>query len=380
MGQINTGIDKLVEIIKENKSISVVKASETLGVSTALIEEWGNFLEEEGIVKVEYKLSGTVLVERKITDKELSKREKEVMKRKDKLMENLKAAQESFNIQKEDIVEAQKEYKELAAIILKRYSNLKDDIDELTNLEKVSDELNQKLISHNREYNDKIGWINDVINKKYNKYNTLLAQLEESSGKIEAEKDKIKRLKDEEKLAHENLKNLHETISSIEKSLEQKNHNVADTLKTAVIVKDNIDEIRNELLSLKTNLDSLTKERNVKQKEIDKISIGIQRKIKDKTDEMEKETNKIKKKEVDFSNFINKKNIIKKLLHESKKDTISFIDEIDELSKEAEKFELINKSSDVKRLSKTLKDQYVELIKRQEKAHKEYQKLSSMFE
>ena len=73
---IETGVDKLVNLIKERGRVALQDAAKELGVSTTVIQEWVDFLEEEGIISVEYKLTKPYLVDRKLTKKEVEAKAK----------------------------------------------------------------------------------------------------------------------------------------------------------------------------------------------------------------------------------------------------------------------------------------------------------------
>ena len=47
MKSIQTGVDKLVEVIGTSKRISLDDATKKLGVSTQVVQEWAEFLERE---------------------------------------------------------------------------------------------------------------------------------------------------------------------------------------------------------------------------------------------------------------------------------------------------------------------------------------------
>ena len=79
---IETGVDKLVKIVKERGKIALVDAAKELGVSTTVIQEWVDFLEDEGIISVEYKLTKPFLVDRKLTKKEIESKAKDSRARK----------------------------------------------------------------------------------------------------------------------------------------------------------------------------------------------------------------------------------------------------------------------------------------------------------
>ena len=54
---LKTGVDRLVSLIQEKKRISVPEAAKELGVSQIVVEEWADFLEEDGIISIEYKFA-----------------------------------------------------------------------------------------------------------------------------------------------------------------------------------------------------------------------------------------------------------------------------------------------------------------------------------
>ena len=83
MKNIETGVDKLVELVNKEKKISIDDAAKTLGISTVVIREWAEFLDEEKIISIEYKFSKTVLLERKLSEKEVTQKQKEYSSEKD---------------------------------------------------------------------------------------------------------------------------------------------------------------------------------------------------------------------------------------------------------------------------------------------------------
>lgn len=51
---VKTGIDDLIDIINERKSVSIKDLAKELNVSTSQIEEWGKILEQKGIIEIVY--------------------------------------------------------------------------------------------------------------------------------------------------------------------------------------------------------------------------------------------------------------------------------------------------------------------------------------
>jgi hypothetical protein len=79
---ITTAVDSLVKLVNESKKISLTDAAKKLNIPEEIIHEWSSFLEEEGILEIEYKFTTPFLIA-KITEG-LDKESK------DKFLEELK--------------------------------------------------------------------------------------------------------------------------------------------------------------------------------------------------------------------------------------------------------------------------------------------------
>lgn len=82
MVQIQTGVDKLLDLVKEKKRIAVADAAKALSVSQQIIREWSDFLEEENLISVEYHLSNPYLTEKQISKEDLKKKHEEYKSKK----------------------------------------------------------------------------------------------------------------------------------------------------------------------------------------------------------------------------------------------------------------------------------------------------------
>ncbi|MFO8016701.1 MAG: hypothetical protein R6U32_06355 [Candidatus Woesearchaeota archaeon] len=54
---IRTDVDKLIDLVKEKKEISVDDAAKELGISSKVVESLGDVLEEEGLLHMKYKFT-----------------------------------------------------------------------------------------------------------------------------------------------------------------------------------------------------------------------------------------------------------------------------------------------------------------------------------
>lgn len=67
---VETGVDKLLQILKENEYMEINKLASALSTSKKTVEQWANFLMEEGVVDIEYTFTKTIV---KLKEKNSSK-------------------------------------------------------------------------------------------------------------------------------------------------------------------------------------------------------------------------------------------------------------------------------------------------------------------
>ena len=69
---ITTGVDALVRLVKEKQKIELEDASSILNIPQETIEDWSRVLEEEGILRIEYRLTKVFMVWIRPTEEEVA--------------------------------------------------------------------------------------------------------------------------------------------------------------------------------------------------------------------------------------------------------------------------------------------------------------------
>ncbi|MCX8196762.1 MAG: hypothetical protein N3G80_00375 [Candidatus Micrarchaeota archaeon] len=72
---ISTGVDQLINLINEKGRIDIAEAAVKIGVPINTVEDWARALEEEGMIKIEYRLTRTYLVKKDISDSAARKKQ-----------------------------------------------------------------------------------------------------------------------------------------------------------------------------------------------------------------------------------------------------------------------------------------------------------------
>ena len=136
---ITTAVDSLVKLVNNKGRISLDSASRELGLPENILNEWATFLDQEGIIHIEYKFTTPFLMSKSSGEKKESTVDYEMILRKLQVMEaHLEKAKPA-----EEKQIKQKQY------LLKEIKKLMD----LTKKKKVTKEQLQKLIKYYAIFN-----------------------------------------------------------------------------------------------------------------------------------------------------------------------------------------------------------------------------------
>src|SRR3989338_1834626 len=284
---IETGVDKLVNLVKERGRIALADAAKELGVSATVIQEWVDFLEEEGIISVEYKMKKPYLVERKLSKKEVEVKAKEFAGKKDVFVRKAEVSLNFLAKQADELKKAKSEFDRLKQELQKQVEEQKNDA---------------KL---------KIGELTQQVQKEQKKYQELSANIGREKEELSKEKAEAMAIKNSE---------LH-----IEK------------------LNMMIEDIRQRVEEEKSIIDPLIE----RSKEQEKKVLELQDKIIKKIAQKQKSVSNVKNVTKKVEEFFNKKLAVMNLVDKANKDRDELEKSLIELIKKAKSFQLTAKSGDV---------------------------------
>ncbi|MGC8929394.1 MAG: hypothetical protein ACP5OZ_02610, partial [Candidatus Woesearchaeota archaeon] len=161
MALIETEVDKLLELLKERKKVSISEAAKKLGLDNKTIEEWADFLEEEGVIKIEYTLTTPVLVLKEINEDQIKNKEKELNLKKSILLgksENL-----AKNIEKNEqyFKELKAEFDKIKKYLGKDADNIQKELKEIEEYNNLKKRSYEEINKQKKEYEKKIEELQD---------------------------------------------------------------------------------------------------------------------------------------------------------------------------------------------------------------------------
>jgi len=182
---ITTGVDALVRLVKEKQRVELEESSAVLNIPTETLEDWARVLEEEGILKIEYRLTKIYLVWVRPTEEEVAQEKKSFYEEKtgiEKELGEIRAKAGSEASQMEDLG---KTFAEFYTKAYAKMDTLEKKVSSLPAAKTISEDL---LAKHGTELED--------IERKLGDIEASLAAMKDEIGTIGMEKGGSKRTLD----------------------------------------------------------------------------------------------------------------------------------------------------------------------------------------
>lgn len=213
---VTTGVDALVRLVKQRGRIELEEASKGLKIPADTIEDWARVLEEEGIIRVQYKLTKIYLVWVTPTEEEVAVEKESFYKEKAELEKEIAEVREKIKPQMEEM-------ETLRSSFAKFYENV------YAKLDAMEKKLSPAVVS-------------GVVSE---------AEFKENVEKI---KDMLQNIR----LLKENMKTLKAEVGAMEKTM--KKSKSAESFEKMKKVEDEISSLMSEMTELKKRMAGEVKE------------------------------------------------------------------------------------------------------------------------
>lgn len=340
---IETGVDKLVNIVKERGRIALVDVAKELGVSPTVIQEWVDFLEEEGIISVEYKLTKPYLVERKLTKKEVEAKEKEFASKKEVFVRKAEVSLSFLEKQAEELKKVKNEFDKLKNELGLDLETVRNEFNELERYLQLKEELQKQVEEQKNETKSKIDELAQQVLREQKRYYELIADIKKERGELSKEKAEAKSIEESELVLNKKLMELKDTISLMEKKVLNENTAIKNSELHIGRLNALINEVNEHVKEEKSVVDSLID----KSKEQEKRVFELQQHILKKISQNQKSISNTKDITKKVEDFFKKKLTVATLVDKVNKDRDELEKSLIELIKKAKSFQLTAKSGDI---------------------------------
>lgn len=372
---IETGVDKLVKLVNSKGSISTLEASKQLGVSNTVVMEWAGFLEEEGIIKVEYKLTTQYLVARKLGVKEVKEKAKEFTGKKDIFIRKAEGTLSFLEKEASKLNDVKIEFDKIEKEIGFDLSTVKNELEELEKYEKLKINLDKKIEEQKRTSIDKIEALGNQVIIERQRYDEILSDLKKGQIKLENQKREAFSLEESEKLIGSRLNSLKEIIKKVENRLQKEGQDVSLSEKNIQKISLLADNVKSKIENEKILIEHLIKQSDEQSKKIKEL----QNKVVNKIAEKEKKLESAKSASKRIKELFKKKVGVLDTLEKINKDRNDLQNELIALIKKAKSFQISSKSRDVAGKVLELEKKFGEVEAKKKKFERGLKGLSSFF-
>ncbi|MBI2652981.1 hypothetical protein HYX00_05945 [Candidatus Woesearchaeota archaeon] len=372
---IETGVDKLVNIIKERGRIALADAAKELGVSTTVVQEWVDFLEDEGIISVEYKLTKPYLVDRKLTKKEVETKAKEFESKKDVFVRKAEVSLSFIEKQAEELKKVKNEFDKLKQELGLELDTVRGDLKELERYQQLKEELKKQVEEQKNEAKLKIEELTKQVLREQKKYQELIADIKREKKELTKEKSEAESIEESERILNKRLAELKGMISIIEKRILDEDTSIKNSEGHIEKLTALIGDVKQRVDEEKSVIDPLVE----KSKEQERKVFELQEKILKKLSQKQKSVANVKGMTKKVEDFFKKKLAVINLVDKVNKDRDELEKSLIELIKKAKSFQLSSKSGDVGKQMTDLEKKFTEVDKKKTEFEAELKEFSSFF-
>jgi chromosome segregation ATPase len=372
---IETGVDKLVNLVKERGRIALADAAKELGVSTTVAQEWVDFLEEEGIISVEYKLTKPYLVERKLTKKEIDVKAKEFTSKKDVFVRKAEVSLSFLGKQADELKKVKKEFDIMKSELGMELDTVREDLKELERYQQLKEELQKQVEEQKSDAKQKIEELTKQVLREQNRYRELITDLKKEKETLSKEKAEAQSIEESEKILNQRLSELKGIIGQIEKRVVDEDEAIKNSEVHIEKLNTLIDDIKQRVEEEKAVIDPLID----KSKEQEKKVLELQERIVQKISQKQKKVSNVKNVTKKVEDFFRKKLAVVNLVDRVNKDRDELEKSLIELIRKAKSFQLSASKGDVGKEMIDLEKKFDEVDKKKSQFESELKEFGSVF-
>jgi len=250
---IKTGVDKLVELISTKKKISVDAAAKELGVGKNVVQEWADFLEEEGAVTIDVSLSKTWLVERKIAPEDVIQSAGEVSSQKEAFSRRIDVAMTSLQQETSRFEDVRKEFSNIQGHIKSEIETVKNQLTELERFDSLRKNLDKDIDKQKKNYEDIVKDANEKLRIESEKYTDLKSLIDKEKKSLDQYGQKMEELKRLRNDYERTVSTLKDSLKKIDDVVSEYRKRFEDSQKVVSNYQNALDRLNEELSEKKSS-------------------------------------------------------------------------------------------------------------------------------
>jgi myosin heavy chain 9/10/11/14 len=356
MGKISTGVDKLVALVHDKQKLTVDEAAKTLGVSKTIVQEWADFLEEEGLVAIKYSLSKTYLVEKNLSKRDVADKEKQFATQRETFIRKVDTTIAQLENETASFEAFKKEFQTIKNEIGAGLGNVEKELDQLRSYESLKTDVAGDLAKQHAVFAKKQEEAEAQIKREYKQYEEVLQAVAAEQKALSAQKARVDLIIKSEQEATQKLdayakliENLRKKASDEISQLGVDEQQLLKLQKNATTIKADLEAIESKTLK---PLRELHMEHDVQVRKLEQKIMQKAGEVKTAAKKPGSMSKDLRKK---LEEFFKRKKALEDMLHTIEKDRADLAGELKELQQRADAYRLGKTSVRMEELESKLK-------------------------
>ncbi|MBN2881099.1 hypothetical protein JXM83_03525 [Candidatus Woesearchaeota archaeon] len=369
MGDIETGVDKLVNLVRKRGKISLKKASKELGVSKPVVLEWAEMLDEENLVNIEYGLVDSTISLKTLSNKDVVGKKREFLNQKDAFVRKIDTALATLDTENDGLKKLHEEFHTIKKEISDDLDKVKTKISKLENYHKLKHEIDKEMVSQQSQFENFLNDTNNRIEDERSKYSLIIKQINQKESEIDKEKQETDSLLELQTSLQKKLDAIIKTVNESSDKIVSENKRLEINRNELLGLKKQAESIKKHILKKRDSVESTIQKSKTKEGKISDLQNNIKSTISTKTKDI-KNSESINK----LNSLFDKKNSIQEKLTLIEKEHNDLENELKILKKKAIGFKIASGSKSESNIS-SIEKEFNRLTKKKSKYQEDLKEL-----
>ena len=178
---VETGVDKLLRLVQEQRQLSTDDAAKALGVAKETILEWAGMLQEDNLVDVHYRLANTVLVPHENVEKE----ELQPPNPGEAFIRKIDRAIEQLGTDTAGVERFRHSFERIKHELGGELEEIQSDLEELAKYSNQKSGVMNDAVKQERKIEAQEKAVQRLLSKQQKRYDDLLAKVEKAGHKLQ---------------------------------------------------------------------------------------------------------------------------------------------------------------------------------------------------
>ncbi len=237
---ITTGVDALVRLVKEKQRVEIENISLTLNIPQQTIEEWARVLEEEGILRIEYRLTKVYLVWVKPTEEEVAIEKQSFYEEKKDIEGEVKKFQDKITTERSELGELNQSFSDFYEKAYAKIEKIEKTIAPLPAAKMIRED---RFSKSGKEIEDMEGQVEEIKN--------AISEIKDDISGLSISNSGSKQLLDEIEAAKEDIEGLNKQMDEIRrKGTKQDDSEIS--MPTVKDIKKKFETVQKEFTALRS--------------------------------------------------------------------------------------------------------------------------------